>query len=769
MKFVKVIYYITICLLSSSSCNKLDLNWELPKLPEIKTNVISTYTDISATCGGDVTNDGGALIIERGICYSKNPTPTLKDQKVLGGKGKGAFSVNLVSLTPKTTYYLRAFASNKAGTTYGQEVNFTTKGVASISTNLVTAITLNSAQSGGSISSDGGYPITERGICYATTENPLISNTKISSGSGIGNYTVSLTNLTSNTTYFIRAYAVNSSGIAYGSQVSFATSSLPTLTTNQITSISQIAAVTGGNITSSGSSSITERGVCYNTMPNPTIANTKITSGSGLGSFTTNLTGLLAKTTYYVRAYATTNLGTAYGNEITFTTTPIILPSLTTTTPSSITGYTAISGGNVTTDGGSIVSARGICYLTSPNPTISNNLVASGNGLGTFTSNLTGLIPNTTYYIRAYATNTAGTAYGNGIVFTTSAVSIPSLATTTPSSITGYTAISGGNITSEGGSTVSARGICYLTSPNPTISNNVVASGSGAGIFTSNLTGLIPNTTYYVRAYATNIVGTAYGNEVSFTTSLPTVPTVSTAVVTSISSTTAITGGDVTSDGGSPLSIRGVCWSTSLNPTIADSKTNNGIGTGTFTSNLTGLTPNTDYYIRAFATNSMGTAYGSQVTFKTIPAYTVGQSYGGGIIFYIDGTGLHGLIASSVNLTSSSWGCNGSTLVGCNGYSIGTGQSNTSAIVNGCSTTGIAARLCDNLILNGYSDWYLPSQDELNLMYLNRSSIGTFSSGYYWSSSQTSSTLSIVQSFASGTQTNASKSTLYYVRAIRSF
>jgi|WetSurMetagenome_2_1015567.scaffolds.fasta_scaffold00376_13 hypothetical protein len=669
MDFTKPIKFLSIVFLFLASCNKLDLSWELHKYPEVKTNAISSLTDVSASAGGDISKDGGASILERGICYSKNPNPSYKDLIVKSGTGKGIFLSNLNNLTPKTTYYLRAYATNKVGTAYGQEVNFTTKGIASISTNLVTSITLTSAQSGGNISSDGGSTITERGICYAITENPTVTNTKIKSGSGIGNYLVSLTNLTSNTQYFVRAYAINSIGIAYGSQVSFTTSSLPTLTTNQITSITQVTAVTGGNITNSGSSSVTTRGVCYNTLPNPTISNAKVTGGSGLGSFTTNLSGLLPNTTYYVRAYATTILGTAYGNEIVFTTITIAIPELATTTVSSITATTAISGGNITSDGGSTVSSRGICYLTSPNPTISNNVVASGNGLGLFISNLTGLIPETTYYIRAYATNSVGTAYGNEIIFTTNQIVIPTLTTSNITSITAGTAISGGNITSDGGSSVISRGVCWSINQNPTILDNLTDNGTGTGIFTSSLSGILPNTTYYVRAYASNSAGTAYGNEVNFKSS----------------------------------------------------------------------------------------------------AVTIGQSFAGGTIFYVDVSGQHGLIASTTNQTSSVWGCSGTSIVGCSATSIGTGQSNTTAIVNGCSTTGIAARICNDLVLNGYSDWYLPSKDELNLMYQQRSLIGLFSSGYYWSSTQNSGTSSLSLSFSTGVFINGIKTNSYYVRAIRSF
>jgi uncharacterized protein (TIGR02145 family) len=119
-----------------------------------------------------------------------------------------------------------------------------------------------------------------------------------------------------------------------------------------------------------------------------------------------------------------------------------------------------------------------------------------------------------------------------------------------------------------------------------------------------------------VRAYATNPAGTVYGADVQFTTS-PGAPAVSTSSVTMLSSAAVNLGGNVTSDGGASVTARGVCYSTTSNPTTVNSKTSDGTGTGTFASSLTGLTPNTLYYARAYATNSAGTGYGSNVSFTT--------------------------------------------------------------------------------------------------------------------------------------------------------
>jgi uncharacterized protein (TIGR02145 family) len=182
------------------------------------------------------------------------------------------------------------------------------------------------------------------------------------------------------------------------------------------------------------------------------------------------------------------------------------------------------------------------------------------------------------------------------------------------------TAQSGGNITSDGDSPITARGVCWSTTNNPTISNSKTNDGTGAGSFTSAINGLTANTKYYIRAYATNSAGTAYSNEESFTTQQAgTMATLTTTQVNIITQTTAQSGGNITSDGGAPITDRGICWSTTTAPTVADSKTLAGTGAGDYTSFLTGMSANTVYYVRAYATNSAGTAYGNEITFTTQP------------------------------------------------------------------------------------------------------------------------------------------------------
>ncbi len=295
------------------------------------------------------------------------------------------------------------------------------------------------------------------------------------------------------------------------------------------------------------------------------------------------------------------------------------LPTVTTTAVSDISSTTATSGGNVTSDGGAPITARGVCWSTSSNPTILlGTKTTDGNGTGAFTSSVTGLTAETTYHIRAYATSNAGTAYGTDIQFTTSTAVPPTLTTTDISGITSTTATSGGNITVDGGAAVTARGVCWSTSADPTVAlSTKTTDGTGSGVFTSSITGLTVGITYHVRAYATNVAGTGYGNDISFTTGTDGMPSLTTSNVSAITLTTATSGGSITSDGGTVVTERGVCWSTTANPTIADSKTSDGTGTGAFTSSITSLTAGTTYHVRAYATNGVGTSYGSDIMFTT--------------------------------------------------------------------------------------------------------------------------------------------------------
>lgn len=612
-----------IVLVLFSGCRKK------PDLATLTTSAVSGITVTTATSGGDITSDGRAEVTARGLCWNTSKSPDITGSHTTDGDGTGSFVSTLSGLTPNTLYYVRAFATNSVGTSYGNEVSFSTSRIvqATITTEVISSITPTTAVGGGSISSDGGGAVTAKGICWSTAANPTTSDSKTSNGTGNDSFTANITGLTPGTLYHVRAYAINTAGTAYGSDITFTSSAnTPSLTTTAASGVTTTSAVSGGNISSTGGAAVTARGVCWKTSSNPTVTDSHTTDGNGAGSFTSTITGLQANTRYYVRAYATNSAGTSYGNEITIDTNPVVIPTLTTTAASSITTTSAVSGGNISSDGGASVTAKGVCWSVNANPTTSGSKTSDGTGAGSFTSSLTGLQGGTTYHIRAYATNSAGTAYGNDLTFTTSPV-VPVLTTTTASNIAQSTATSGGNISSNGGAAVTARGVCWSTASGPTVAGSHTTDGNGSGSFASSIAGLTANTMYYVRAYATNSVGTAYGNEITFTTIAVSVPVVTTTGVSSVLLTSAASGGNVTSSGGGSVTARGVCWSTSQNPTAGGSHTTDGNGTGSYSSNISGLASGTTYYVRAYATNSAGTGYGSQIEFTSSMADIEGNIY----------------------------------------------------------------------------------------------------------------------------------------------
>jgi uncharacterized protein (TIGR02145 family) len=395
------------------------------------------------------------------------------------------------------------------------------------------------------------------------------------------------------------------------------------------TGVGSNSAICAGTITAAGGSSVTARGICYGTVPLPDLGGPFISVGAGIGTFQGQITGLQPNTLYYAQAYATNGQGTAYGNAVAFVTTGNTggaLPSLVSAQPTGVNSHSASAGGQVTDDGGNSVVARGVVWGTGPNPTLANNFTVDGAGLGTFTSALSDLPASTAFFVRAYATNSAGTAYGGAYQISTSATTVAAVTTDEVNGVTATSATVTGTVVHQGGVAVTDRGFCWSNSPNPTLQNNqgFVTAGGGLGGFLANLSGLAGNTTYYVRAYATNSAGTQYGSQLQFTTS-PVPPTVSTAVVSNIGALAATCGGNVSATGGLAVTQYGVCWSTSPNPTTADNTTSDGSGTGGFSSSLQGLEPSTAYYVRAYAVNGVGTAYGNEVQFTTtngIPVLT---------------------------------------------------------------------------------------------------------------------------------------------------
>ena len=296
-------------------------------------------------------------------------------------------------------------------------------------------------------------------------------------------------------------------------------------------------------------------------------------------------------------------------------------PKVETAAVRDITDTDAKGGGTILDDGGSDIIGRGICWGKGSTPTVDSSHIAAVGTEESFTCLMANLTPSTTYYVRAYAINDKGVGYGNEVSFQTDAeTNKPKLETSMASEITETSAVTGGVIINDGGSDIFERGVCWSTNQNPGVSDCHITAGTGAGSFTCEITELEESTTYYVRAYAINGNGIGYGPEISFTTHGR--PKVTTAAVTDITQTSAVCGGTVTDECSSPVDERGVCWSTSHNPSYYyDNTVASGTGGGSF-SIVLNLNAGTTYYVRAYAINESGIGYGEEMTFTTLPAPT---------------------------------------------------------------------------------------------------------------------------------------------------
>ena len=384
----------------------------------------------------------------------------------------------------------------------------------------INALTASSVTLTATVVQANGATVTERGFCWSERQAPTINDRTKAFGGGIGEYQGTVDGLINGRDYYIRPYARNAKGVAYGEERKVQTSTGLGLVHTFILPDSTHAetALCGGRIEAPGEGEILARGVYYSLSPDMNPKDSALSTSSA-DSFLCHLTSLRPSTTYYVEAFVRNRFGVYTGTDTrrSFTTTdgrPVI-SSLSVLNVS----YTSVSlSANIISAGDAPVQERGFCWSTLPNPSILNSpYIEVGNGTGSFTGECNGLEANRKYYVRAYAGNkTYGYTYSPQDSFTTLS-SVPTVTTLPVSSLTKGIATLGGRLISQGQSAITSCGICWsLTNETPTLYNAESAelTLTPGGTFTGQLSGLKGGRTYYIRAYATNAEGTSYGETI---------------------------------------------------------------------------------------------------------------------------------------------------------------------------------------------------------------------------------------------------------------
>ncbi len=292
----------------------------------------------------------------------------------------------------------------------------------------------------------------------------------------------------------------------------------PEVQLSQVNNVTSTTAHCEGRIVNANGGSITDCGFCYSANHTPSISDGVVHLGPSSGTFNHTILNLEHNTTYRIRAFAISNLGTGYSTERTFSTMSC-LPICGATTienmdPTAVMGYS-----EVTNDNGCDIIEKGLCWSISHTPTINDSKATSGFGEGPISGMLYPLQPNTTYRVRSYATNEFETTYGQERTFTTMS-GIPTVTTASASFVEYYYddyIMTGGDVTDDQGTFVYSKGVCYGFSPNPDLSSSFqhTDDDSGSGPYTSYIPMPSNSGTLYIRAYATTRYGTGYGNQVT--------------------------------------------------------------------------------------------------------------------------------------------------------------------------------------------------------------------------------------------------------------
>ncbi|MGD2086786.1 MAG: hypothetical protein PVH61_11445 [Candidatus Aminicenantes bacterium] len=581
------------------------------------TNVLATTATVNGTANGN--GNFWSVRFDYGTTITYGSTMVATPNQTSGSTDIPVSAV-LTGLTPNTTYHYRTTVYGGGFFFYGSDMTFTTLSGPVLTTNAATSVGATTATVNGIVNANNysttvtfeyGFD-TSYGQTVTADQSPVTGNTNTAVSRTLGT-------LIPNSTYHYRVVGSSAVGTVYGADMTFTTGALaPIVTTNAASGIGASGATLNGTVNANNDSTTVtfEYGptISYGTT---LTADQSPVAGSSNTLVSKGITGLAANTTYHYRVVGQNGAGTSNGADMTFTT-GTNTPTATTNAASGIGSTGATLNGLVNANGASttVTFEYGTSTAYGKTATADQSPV-TGTTDTAVTSTISGLIGATTYHYRVVAQNAFGTTTGADMIFLTSGSS-PIAITDAATSVGPPTATLNGTINAQNDSTTvtfeygptTAYGSTVAAAPSPVTGNTDTA-------VSSTLTGLTQGVTYHYRVVGQNAFGTTNGADMTFTTGTITVPTVSTRIITDVTTSSAASGGNVTDEGMGTVTAKGVCWSTSPGPTIANSTTNDGSGLGAFSSSITGLSENTTYYIRAYATNSAGTGYGVQRSFTT--------------------------------------------------------------------------------------------------------------------------------------------------------
>ncbi len=701
----------------------------------------------SVTLNATIEDMGEPTYTKKGFVYAKKNNPTKGDNIVpVDGLGIGKYSAILTGLEIDKTYFVRSYVENETGLFYSEEEkSFSTSGIkptvvikeaSSINLTNRTAV-LNAV-----IDTVGVPPYSERGFVYGLKNNPTIYDIRVvSPGDGHGGYSETISNLILDTIYYVRAYADGECGLVYSEDVTmFSTKTTrPKVLIQPVSNIdvSTRSVLLNGSVVNVGNPLYIERGFVYGTANTPTIYDNKIVvKGDGSGIYNTGISNLILDQKYYVRAYAMDVNGVVYSSDEVSFVISYISPSIEIkpVTDIDINYGAAVLNASITHVGDPAYSERGFIYGLKSTPVLCDNkIIVEGQGTGDISAAVTGLSIMDEYKIWAYAINEKGIIYSDEETLNWS-LSIPTIYSTSVEYMESpfWTVMFKGEITDEGKPKYTERGFVYSThNTNPTINDEkVVVEGTGTGQFSVQVK-MSDVETVYVRAYATNIVGTSYGsatNELPGAEIAPVLPKVHTIDPKGVdlSAGTATLQGKIISKGYPSYVESGFVYSSkTTTPTILDSKiTVESDGAGNFSAQATGLPAYETTYIRAYTTSAYGTSYGEIVSVS--PNIKILE--------------VEGLMVQSDDIGR-----------------------NTHSVIGG---------MCESSKLGGYTDWRLPTISEIIAIYYVKDEVGNFrcedETSNYWTSSEYSSSRFYFANFFYGVQGNADGESMSYIgRCVR--